>query len=464
MMQVSTLMNPFSGIYHKNNMPAILETHEKIYNEKTKLTQVYFYLTDYLGTKIPGNAFSNMQSIFDQLKTSGYKVILLFAYRYNDRSRYESYNDIKRHLTQLKSFLQKNEPLIFAFQAGFLGLWGEWHHSGLDNLDLDKKLVIRDLLNAFPPGRKMQVRETIYKTNAAGYIRQTASSPILYYPLTPEEYNRIGFQNAYFVLDQGPFAQFDYRFGDDDYKLVEKEAISSVVDGEMPYDGNDPYAFNMIAMGSSGGLQAIKRMQTHAHSSFSVVHNYATNIAAWKNQFYSIQQFRQQHIAISPDYFLDQQGREVTRSAYDYIRDHLGYRFQATEATLPSTVNRGDSANFTLQLKNFGFASLINSRQAYFVLIDEQDNVREILNQADPTTWMPVAMAGEKLYTINQSILFDDSFIPGKYRVGIWMPDSSPELKYDARYAISLANGNMEWWHDQNNKYLVNIIGSFLVN
>ena len=187
MMQVSTLMNPFSGIYHKNNMPAILETHEKIYNEKTKLTQVYFYLTDYLGTKIPGNAFSNMQSIFDQLKTSGYKVILLFAYRYNDRSRYESYNDIKRHLTQLKSFLQKNEPLIFAFQAGFLGLWGEWHHSGLDNLDLDKKLVIRDLLNAFPPGRKMQVRETIYKTNAAGYIRQTASSPILYYPLTPEK-------------------------------------------------------------------------------------------------------------------------------------------------------------------------------------------------------------------------------------------------------------------------------------
>ncbi|WP_276502973.1 DUF4832 domain-containing protein [Terrimonas pollutisoli] len=464
MMQASTLINPYNGLYHRNNMSVILETHEKTYNEKTKLTQLYFYLTDYLGKKIPDNALNNMQSIFDQLKKSGYKVILIFAYRYNDNIKYETYSDIQTHLIQLKKFLQKNEPMIFAFQAGFLGLWGEWHHSGLDKEELNKKLVIRDMMSAFPKTRKIQVRETIYKTNAAGYIRLSNSSPVIYYPLTPEEYNRIGFQNAYFVLDQGPYARWDYRYGDDDYKLVEKEAISSIVDGEMPYDGNDPLAFNMIALGNSGGLQAIKRMQTHAHSSFSVVHNYATNIAAWKNRFYSIREFRQQRITVSDDYFLNQQGQEVNRSAYDYIRDHLGYRFQATEAAMPSFVNWGDSANFSIQLKNFGFAPLINSRPVYFVLVDEQDNIKEVLTKADPTTWMPAHVSGNNNHTINQAIYFDSSFNPGKYRVGIWMPDSSPELKYDARYAIYLANGNIEWWQDAGNKYLINIIGSFQVN
>ena len=465
MMQASTLINPFNGLYHRNNMSAILETHENTYEEKTNLTQLYIYLTDYLGKKIPDNALNNLQSIFDQLKKSGYKVILLFAYRYNDNNKYETYNDIQTHLVQLKSFLKKNEPVIFAFQAGFLGLWGEWHHSGLDNQDLNKKLVIRDLLASFPKSRKIQVREPVYKTNAAGYIRLNSNSPVIYYPLTAQEYNRIGFQNAYFVLDQGPYAHWDYRYGDDDYKMVEKEAMSSIVDGEMPYDGkNDPYAFNMIALGSSGGLQAIKRMQTHAHSSFSVVHNYATNIAAWKKQFYSIGQFRQQNIAVSDDYFLNLQGQQVSRTAYDYMRDHLGYRFQATQAIIPSFVNRGDSANFSMQLKNFGFAPLINSRPVYFVLIDEQDNIKEVLTKSDPTTFLPVHVAGNSNYVINQAVYVDDSFYPGKYRVGLWMPDNSPELKYDTKYAIYLANGNIEWWKDVSNKYLVNIIGSFQVN
>ena len=35
MMQASTLINPFGGLYHRNNMQSILETNEKTYQEKT---------------------------------------------------------------------------------------------------------------------------------------------------------------------------------------------------------------------------------------------------------------------------------------------------------------------------------------------------------------------------------------------------------------------------------------------
>ena len=459
-MKVNDLTSPYHHINY-TNLPAELLKDEKRYDEKTRLTQVYFYLTDYLGKSIPVQAFNNMQLIMDGVKRSGYKIILLFAYRYNTSCAYESYADIKRHLDQLKPFLQKNEALIFAVQAGFLGLWGEWHDTGLENSPYHKKVVIRDILSAIPAGRKMQVRETKYKTDAAGFIRRNAASAPQYTPLEPQEYNRIGFQNAYFVLDQGPYAQFDYRWPDEDYRMVEKEALATVVDGEMPYDGNGIYDFNELAQGNQGGWHAIKRMKIHAYSSFSVVHNYGLNIAAWRNQKLSAGHFWNENFAFDEDYFRGQNEEPVNRSAYEYIRDHLGYRFRLTEASIPKNIYRGDSASLSAHLKNDGFAPLINKRPMYFVVIDESNNVSEILTTADPLRWMPTRSNGEKGFEIDQKFFISQQFSPGSYKVGIWMPDESVSLKYNAAYAIRFANGNMEYWTDPAGKYLVNIIGSF---
>ena len=459
-MKVSDLLNPYHGINYSNNMASLIRNDEHNYNEKTKLTQLYFYLTDYLKTSIPDQAFRNMQKVFDEIKKSGYKVILLFAYRYDNYCRYETYDDIKRHLTQLKPFLQKNESLIYAFQAGFVGLWGEWHHSGLDNSPFQRKLLIRDILQTIPLNRKMLIRETIYKSNAAGFIRRNPDSPILYFPLSIEEYNRIGFQNAYFVLDQGPNAHWDYRWPDHDYFMVGKEALLTVVDGEMPYDGNSYGSFNMIAHGKHGGWQAAKRMIAHAHTSFSVVHNYRTNINAWKNQFLYPHYFRSNNMNVTDDYFLNQQGQEVSRTAYEYIRDHLGYRFQLSHATIPLTVNRGDSADFFIELKNFGFAPLINKRPVYIVLIDEKNKVLEFQTNTDARKWLPANATVDGTYTIRHLTHFSNSFSPGLYKVGIWMPDDSDDLKYNTNYAIRFANGNIECWQDNDNRYLINIIGS----
>lgn len=462
-MKANDLLNPYHKINYSNSMSTLISKDESNFNEKTKLTQLYFYLTDYLKTSIPDQAFRNMQKIFDEIKKSGYKVVLLFAYRYDNNCRYETYGDIKKHLAQLKPFLQKNESLIYAFQAGFVGLWGEWHHSGLDNSPYHKKALIRDILQTIPGSRKMQVREPVYKTNASGFITRNTNSQIEYFPLSPEEYNRIGFQNAYFVLDQGPHSQWDYRWPDADYFMVEKEALSTVVDGEMPYDGNSEYTFNMIAYGNQGGWQAAKRMRAHAHTSFSVMHNYMTNIAAWKKQLLSAQHFRSNKVYVTDDYFVNQQGQEVSRTAYEYIRDHLGYRFQLNQATFPMSINRGESANFSIGLKNFGFAPLINKRPVYLVLIDENNNVLEFLTGADARKWLPVNATNNETYTFSHSVNFNNSLNSGLYKVGLWMPDGSDDLKYNTNYAIRFANENVEWWKDSDNKFLINIIGNLQV-
>jgi len=444
-------------------MSAVIQNDERYYAEQTKLTQVYFYLTPWLGKSIPDYAFNNMQSVLDQLRNEGYKIVLIFAYRYDETCAYETYGDIKRHLSQLKPFLQKNESMIFAVQAGFLGLWGEWHDSGLDQSVYHRKVVIRDILDAIPPSRKMQVRETNYKTDASGFIRRTPNASIDYYPLNKEEYNRIGFQNAYFVLEQGPYARFDYRWPDPDYFMVQNEGLTTVVDGEMPYNGNGRYDFNMLARGQQGGWHAIKRMQTHYYSSFSVVHNYSLNIAAWKKQMVYPAFFKQEQIEFSGDYFTRSDGEVVGRSAYEYIRDHLGYRFQLKDAGIPGNIQKGETANFVFHLKNYGFAPLINKRPVYLVFIDENEKTFEYKIEADPREWLPVLADANATYEFKHSIPTND-LEPGIYKVGLWLPDEDASLRYNHEYAIRLANGDMEYWTGSTGRYLVNVVGSIRIN
>jgi hypothetical protein len=163
---------------------------------------------------------------------------------------------------------------------------------------------------------------------------------------------------------------------------------------------------------------------------------------------------------VTDDYFLNQREQETGRTAYEYIRDHLGYRFQLKEATIPILISRSDQASITIKLKNFGFAPLINKRPVYLVLIDEKNQPVEYLTESDPRKWLPADASPDGMYTIEHSVHFNNSFSPGIYKVGIWMPDESEELKYNTDYAIRLANGDMEYWQDQDKRYLVNIVGS----
>ena len=166
-MKANDLVNPYHGVNYTNNFKHILQSEEVSYgNNKIKLAQVYFYLTDYLQRDIESSALQNMQYIFDQCRHAGIKIILRFAYRTHNGSPYASLSDVTKHLAALKNFLAKNESGIYAIQAGMLGKWGEWHHSDYDQDAGAQGLVIRALLKNVPPSKKILVRETAFKSNA----------------------------------------------------------------------------------------------------------------------------------------------------------------------------------------------------------------------------------------------------------------------------------------------------------
>ncbi len=459
-MFASNLKDPFNGPDYSGNFTSNLQADEVNYGaNKVRLTHIYFYLTDYLHTTISASAFANMQRIFDFLKSNNFKVLLRFAYRVNDQSAYESLGDISTHLAQLQSFLARNESLLYVVQAGFVGLWGEWHNSGLDNFPNERNEVIRLLLQTIPASRKTQVRAPAIKNAALGaysgyltYDNGSTYTPVSYPALSQDQVNRIGFHDDWFVLDQGAHPEYDINWGTADFYQMQTEGPNTTVDGEMPATQDFP----MVADGNLGGWYAAQRMRMHGYTSFNLEANYDLNLNAWQTQVITPNQLRTDNTVVTDDYFVVSSGAEIGRIAFQYIRDHLGYRFQLRSAQIPASVLIGATAQFDLKIKNFGFSRLINYRPAYLVLIDANNNVREIPTGVNAQDWYPNGQNDVFDIVVNLSI--DNSYTPGTYRVGLWLPDASNDLRYNPAYSIKLANGTMQWWTDPGNRYLINIL------
>ena len=101
---------------------------------------------------------------------------------------------------------------------------------------------------------------------------------------------------------------------------------------------------------------------------------------------------------------------------FDHIRDHLGYR---------------------------GFATVFGEHPVYFVLTDDKGEVTEFPTEANPLDWQPF-QPGDTTYTplthsVDLSLQLPGAVVPGKYKLGLWIPDGSERLKYNSRYAIRCA-------------------------
>ena len=59
--------------------------------------------------------------------------------------------------------------------------------------------------------------------------------------------------------------------------MVSAESISTLVDGEMPYEGTGEWNANYV-----NPIQAIKQFKDHRYTTFSVTHSYPQAILNWK--------------------------------------------------------------------------------------------------------------------------------------------------------------------------------------
>lgn len=434
------------------------------------LHQAYCYLTEFSGKPISEEKLIHIQRSLDHMRKAGQKVLLRFAYERNmSRKSGPTGERILQHLEQLAPLIKKNSDVIYVFQAGFVGAWGEWHssaHSIENDHKMLSKIVMKEL-EILPKDRMIQLRVMPkYKAWVLGVPvddERTMLTKENAFNGTPVA--RFGFANDGTLAKKSdggtwPEPPFYASPGNPMFDRVTAESPYMAVDGEL---------FWADQGGEIDGLRAARRLRLHHYTSLSIVHSYSgfekkrCSIDRWMETPVSKKTLLENMLPVSDNYFTDSEGNEVERTWFEYIRDHLGYRIELQTADFERTVASDGQLDVDVKLINRGFATLINPRPVYFVLIDTNGKIVLMYKtDTDVHSWQPFEPGDEEYKPLIHNVsgrIKPEDLQSGEYMLGLWMPDARTSIQKDSRYAVRAANGDVPWWTTVSGEYGINVLG-----
>jgi hypothetical protein len=430
------------------------------------MLQTYCYLDEFAERPISDEKLLLLQSSLDRIRAHGYKTLLRFAYENGTQKKGPTVKQLFAHLDQLAPVIRANADIIYVLQAGFVGAWGEWHSSarGIENDHAALADLVERILEILPPDRMTQVRVPKYKRWALRH-EDLSNCPVVDERTAHQNlpFARIGFHNDGFLARNTcgwtwPEPPCYSNPGNPEFDYMTRESPFVPVDGEL---------FWRDIGGVIDGQAAIRRMALHHYGTFSLWHSFSGREGA----AYSIDHWRQAPISSADvmqinqpgdGYFIDMAGNPVGRTQFEYVTDHLGYRLELMQAQYPEIIKRNEPLAVTVVLGNRGFAVCHNPRPVSIALISAAGKVTEFLcTEARPCEWHSFHPGGEAPSRFNHSVAIKTAVLPdlesGYYQIGLWLPDASPRLRLDPRYAIRLANRDVSWWVDDKGQYGINI-------
>ena len=374
----------------------------KISSECMSIILVHYYLDNFKTTAtLPSTVLNAFDEDMAVLRSKGMKAIIRFSYTNSSDGNDAAWNIAKQHISQYKSHWQANADVIFCFQAGIVGAWGEWYytqHYGNQSstMNSSRRLVVDSLLAAVPADRCIQLRTPKFKT---GYVNSTQ-------PLTAAEaYSgtakaRLGHHNDAFLYDYDNMGTYADTATEKPY--LAQETLYVPLGGET-----DITDLNLTKQWAT--YEKTTAEMSRLHWTF-IQSGYAeTTTNYWRNN-----------------------------GTFDELNRKMGYRYQLVKGTYSDQVAAGAKLSINLQLKNVGYAPLYNERHAYIVL-KNGNKTYPIQLASDPRTWLPNGV----VTTINEQLTVPTNVPDGTYQLYLYLPDAYASIAADPRYAVRFANTNV---------------------
>ena len=372
------------------------------------LVMLMYYLGNYCTTDLSDNILQGFDEDMQILREHGFKCVLRFAYDWESEED-ASLSYVKRHIASLKPYLTKNADVIYVLETGFVGQWGEWYYSEhyeseTQHLNTNRRQVLEAMLDACPSNRFLLVRYAMIKTEYFGDTKALTAEEAF----TGTTRARIGHHNDAFLNKYGNDGTYD--------------------DGKGKYDKMRNYIAQETLYVPNGG-------ETNVENS-----TLSKTVSKHDTTFAELRRFHWSFCG-------SQYSKKVTdkwrsNGTFDDMNRLLGYRYQLTTATFPNEATAGSEARMVLQIKNVGCAPLYNERHAYIVLKNQDSEVRLPL-VSDPRRWLPNGV----VTTIDEQVTIPADIPNGAYDLYLYLPDASPSIAADPRYAVRFANENM--WDEE---------------
>ena len=377
---------------------------EAYFTQATQQAQTLVMLMYYLGNYRTKDLSSQILQGFDDdmaiLRQHGFKCVLRFAYDWNSKND-ASLTYVKKHIASLKPHLEANKDVIYVLEAGFVGRWGEWYYSSnfgnkTQHLNENRRHVLDALLDACPTNRFLLTRYAMIKTEYFGDTQ----------PLTWDkafkgtDRARLGHHNDAFLNDYGNDGTYD--------------------DGDGNYTAMRNYIAQETLYVPNGGETNVEDKDLAA-----IVAQQDTTLAELRRFHWSF---------CGSQYAEAVTNKWRSNGTFEEMNRVLGYRLQLISTLIPDNLTAGDRPRILIRLVNKGCAPLYNERPVYLVLKNEQTSY-PILLRADPRWWVP-----GQLLAISELVTIPADIPAGTYNLYLYLPDASPSITADPRYAVRFAN------------------------
>lgn len=364
------------------------------------LVMLMYYLGNYRTKDLSSQILQGFDDDMQILRQHGFKCVLRFAYDWNSKND-ATLSYVKKHIASLKPHLEANKDVIYVLEAGFVGRWGEWYYSSnfgnkTQHLNANRRQVLDALLDACPTNRFLLTRYAMIKTE---YLGDTQ-------PLTWDkafegtDRARLGHHNDAFLNDYGNDGTYD--------------------DGDGNYTAMRNYIAQETLYVPNGGECNVEDKNLAA-----IVAQQDTTLAELRRFHWSF---------CGSQYAEAVTNKWRSNGTFEEMNRVLGYRLQLTSTLIPDNLTAGDRHRILIRLVNKGCAPLYNERPVYLVLKNEQTSY-PILLQADPRRWIP-----GQLLSISELVTIPADIPAGTYNLYLYLPDASPSIAADPRYAVRFAN------------------------
>jgi hypothetical protein len=140
------------------------------------------------------------------------------------------------------------------------------------------------------------------------------------------------------------------------------------------------------------------------------------------------------------------------QNVFDFIRDHLGYRYVMRLSELSETVQGGDELTVHFKVENTGFANAVSPQKAELI-IENDGQYMKVLTDINPNNWRSCTVADEKITAV-----LPDSLPSGQWNA--YLKISQGENKINQMTMRSVRFANEDIW---NSVIGANYLGSFTV-
>ena len=403
--------NPERGFYFVQSFksasatPIHAQSIERQRLQNKTLVYMGYYPKDYMEGDIAPEFLELMRTNMQTLREQGAKCILRFAYSDSEsETPWDPKPEIvQRHIQNIKPILQEYGDVILVFQAGFVGVWGEWYYTQnfVSNPNTPEKHALRKevtdaMLAALPKDRQIALR-----------------TPMFARMMYAESYaDTLTIATAYNGTDRSRISAFNDCFG---------------------ASSNDTGTFS--------GEQT--REFWKADSRYVFMGGETCGLSAYCTCEASLKDMEDYHWTyLNSEYHGGVLGRWRKDKCIDEIERRLGYRLALTDVYKDAAAVAGQDFRVVLKLKNTGFSAPINPRAVELVLVDGTGK-KTVYEQKDldPRYWF----AGETV-TIDKLIKIPAD-ATGTCALYLNLPDPKETLHDNPLFSIRLANDNV--WSEE---------------